>query len=134
DDARVYLLHALVAQAAARERTRSHRLDHRIAAAHEVEVGLDGFGLLQIEDDALLAAVQVPVQQRDAVDDREGHLADVVPAARTLHLDDLGTEVRELHPDRAGTEERALDHPHPREQTTIAVRILRHHRRANLHA
>ena len=65
-------------------------------------------GRLQVEHDALLAAVQVPVQERDAVDDRKRHLADVV-AAGVLDLDDLGAEVGEMHADAAGAEERALD-------------------------
>ena len=55
----------------------------------------------QVEHDAALAAVDVEVQQRDALDDRPRHLADVV-ARRRLDLDDVGAEVGEVRGEAPG--------------------------------
>src|SRR5262249_39640607 len=86
-----------------------------------IEVYVHRFRRAQVEHDALLAAVQVPVQQRDAVDDRERHLADVV-AARPLDLDHLGAEVGQMHADRARAEERAFDDADTGEEAGMVVR------------
>jgi len=122
DDAWVHLAHLLEADAAALQCPRPHRLDHGVCAAHELEVGGDALGLAQVDHDAALAAVQVPVEQRDAVDDRERHLTDVV-AAGVLDLDHLGAEIGELHPHSCWAEQRALDDSHPGEQPLVLLRI-----------
>src|SRR5437667_189395 len=67
-----------------------------------------------------LAAVDVQVQQRVALDDGPGHAADVV-ALRRLDLDDVGAEVGQMGRDLARSEQRALDDPHPVQQAA-AVR------------
>src|SRR4030095_12764675 len=67
-----------------------------------------------------LSAAHVEVEQRDAVHDRPGHLADVVAGGR-LDLDHFGAEIGEVGGDGAGTEERALDHAETSEGRTRCV-------------
>jgi hypothetical protein len=50
----------------------------------------------------------VQEQERDAVDDRPGHLAAVV-TLRRLDLDDVGAEVGEIRGERPRAEHRDLD-------------------------
>ena len=107
-DLRVDRLQVLVAEAPLGQGPGAHGLDHGVGAGHELLV--DGHALvgLQVEGDRLLAPVDVEVQQRDALDDRPGHLADVVALGR-LDLDDVGAEVGEEGGDQAGAEQGALD-------------------------
>jgi hypothetical protein len=109
-----------------REGAGPHRFDDGIGAAQQIDVRRHALGGAQIEHDGLFAAIEVPVQQRDAVDDRERHLTDVV-AARILDLDHLCAEVGELHPHRGWPEQRALDHPHAGQQTVRAGRVCSVH-------
>ena len=109
-DLRVDRLQVVVAEAPLGHGPGTHGLDHGIGAGDQLLV--DGHALvgLQVEGDGLLAPMGVEVQQRHAVDDGPGHLADVVALGR-LHLDDVGAEVGEEGGDQAGAEKRALDHP-----------------------
>src|SRR4029453_18332445 len=80
DEARVDLLHLLPGDAAAGQGARAHRFDDGVGVAQQIQIGRNALGRAQIEYDALFAAVEMPVQEGDAVDDRERHLADVVAA------------------------------------------------------
>jgi hypothetical protein len=114
-DARVHLTKAIEAEASALEPTRPHRLDHDVGPPHEVEVRRHAFIGAQVEHDRPLAAADVQVHQRDALDDRPRHLPDVV-ALRRFDLDHLRAEVGEVGRDRTGAEHRALDDADARER------------------
>ena len=117
-DPRVDLAQLLEAEAAPGEPAGTHRLDHDVRLAHQVEEQLDALLGPQVDHDAALPPVHVEVHQRDALDDRPGHPAHVV-ALRRLDLDHLGPEVGQRGGDRGGTEHRDLDDPHAREQSTV---------------
>ena len=108
-DARIDLAHLVEADAPSFERAGSHRHDDRVGFAHEVEEDLDAFRLAQVERDAALAPVALPVQERDAVDDRPAHLAHVVAAGR-LDLEHIGAEVGEQGTQRARPQQRGVEH------------------------
>ena len=110
-DPRVELAQMLVAEAHLGEEPGAHRLDHDVGGAHQILEHRDRFGHLEVEHQRLLAAVEVEVQQRRALDDRPRHLAHVV-ARRGLDLDHLGAEVDQVRRDRGRSEQRALDDPH----------------------
>src|SRR5581483_112704 len=74
----------------------------------EIEEGLPSAVGAQVERDAPLAPVEMQVHQRDAFDDRPGHLPDVV-AGRRLDLDDLGPEIDERARDGGRAEHGGLD-------------------------
>ena len=74
----------------ARKRAWLVGVDHHVGVADEFFVQLDALVALQIECDGALPSMGVEVQQRDAVDDRPGHLPDVVTLGR-FDLDDIGT-------------------------------------------
>ena len=107
-DARVHLTQVLEAEAALREPARTHRLDDDVGAPHEVEIDVNAFLCAQVENERTLAAVDVQMHQRHALDDGPCHLPDVV-ARRRLDLDDFGAEVGEVGRDRCRTQHRALD-------------------------
>jgi hypothetical protein len=114
-DLRVELAQHVVAEAELFEGAGAHGLDDGVGAGDQVLVDGEALVGLEVEGDGAFAAVGVEVQQRDALDDRPGHLADVVALGR-LDLDDVGTEVGEVGGDLAGAEQRALDDPNPGEQ------------------
>ena len=101
-------LAGLVADAPLLEPAGAHGLDDGVGAAHQLEEDLAALLGAQVEGDRPLAAADVEVHQRRALDDRPGHLADVVAGGR-LDLDDVGAEVGERRGDRARSEHRALD-------------------------
>ena len=94
------------------QRARTHRLHDDVRIRHEVAEDFLGLIRAQVEHDAALAPVDVQVHERDAFDDRPGHLADVVPGGR-LDLDHVGTEVDERARDRRGPEHGDLDDAQP---------------------
>ena len=107
-DRRVDLLEVVEAQAAPGQGAGTHGLHHGVGAPHQVLVHLDAFGRAQVEGDRPLAAADVVVQQRVALDDRPGHAPDVV-TGRTLHLDHLGTQIGQVGADGARAQQRAFD-------------------------
>lgn len=100
----------LVADPSPLEAAGAHRLDHGVSAAHQLEEHLPAGVGAQVDRDRALPPADVEVHERDALHDRPGHLADVVPRGR-LDLDDVGAQIGEGGGDGAGTEHRALDDP-----------------------
>ena len=119
-DPRVDLAQVLEAEAAFGERPGAHRLDDDICVAHEVPEDVLGLLRAQVEGDRLLPTVDVPVQQRAALDDRPGHLADVV-ALGGLDLDDVCAQVRQVQTDGCRSEQGELDDAQPGEWTPRCV-------------
>ena len=109
-DPRVDLEARLVADAALVEPARPHGLDHRVGSRDQLEEHRPALVGAEVEHDRSLAPADVEVHQRGALDDRPGHLPDVVARGR-LDLDDVGAEVGERGGDRARAEHRALDDP-----------------------
>ena len=56
-----------------------------------------------------------------ALDDRPGHLADIIALGR-FDLDDISSEVGEVSRDTGGAEHGALDHPHTGERRRLRIR------------
>ena len=98
----------LVAEAPASQASWSHRLDHRIGITAQVLEDRHALVGPQIQRDRTLAAVDVEVHERDALDDGPGHVAHIV-ALRRLDLDDLCAEVDQGVGDLGRTEGGALD-------------------------
>jgi hypothetical protein len=103
-----------------REPTGTHRLDHRVRVADQIEEHLDRFRLAQVEHEAALAPVDVQVHQRRALDDGPCHLPHVV-ALRRLHLDDVGAEIGQTRRDGGRAQHRALDDAHVAQQLARCV-------------
>src|SRR5699024_3460397 len=97
-DRRVDLAQALVAESATFEPTGPHGFDDDVGFAYELEVRRDSVLGSKIDDHRSFPPVDVEVHQRNALDDRPGHPADVI-ARRALDLDDVGAEIGELSGD-----------------------------------
>ncbi len=70
-------------------------------------------GMLEVERDAALVAIQHHERRRDAVDARLAIAARIVAAGKLLDLDDVGAHVGEHHAARGpGHDLRELEHAH----------------------
>ena len=87
DDVGVQLLDALVWVAHARERSGAEVLDHDVGAADQAIDDLAAVGVVDVDVDRALVAVEVAVQARDS--------AQRVGDALVLHLDHVGAHVGE---------------------------------------
>ena len=123
-DAGVDLAQLLVAEAAALERAGAHALDHGVALAGQLEERGHALGALEVEHEAALAAADVQVHQRHALDDRPRHLADVV-TRRRLDLDDVGAEVGQRGGDGARPEDGHLEDADAGERRSWGERLRR---------
>jgi hypothetical protein len=103
-DLRIDVAEPIESQPAFGEGAGTHRFDHRVRVADEVEVHLDALWATEVKGDAALPTVDVQVQQRVTFDDRPGHAADVVALGR-LDLDDVGAKVGEKGRELAGAEQ-----------------------------
>ena len=103
-DRGIDLLEHVVAESEVGKRTRFLGLDDDVGGGDELLVQLPPLLGLQVQGDALLASVGVEVEERDAIDDRPGHLADVVTGGR-FDLDDVGPKVGEECGDMAGAKQ-----------------------------
>ena len=99
-DRGIDLLEHVVAKSKAGKRTGLLGLDDHVGGGDEFLVERLALLGLEVERDALLAAMGVEVQQGGSLDDRPGHLPDVV-AGGGLNLDDVGTKVGEEGGDMA---------------------------------
>ena len=92
DDARIDRRHRRVVQAQARHRCRAHVGDHHIGRADQIEGGRQPRRLLQVEDQAAFAAVDV---QEDRAHARVAHRPDPAHrvAAGRFDLDHIGPHV-----------------------------------------
>ena len=103
-DRGIDLFEHVVAEPEARKCTGLLGLDDHVGGGDKFFVerlALLGF---EVERDALLAAMGVEVQQGGSLDDRPGHLPDVI-TGRGLDLDDVGPEVGEEGGDMAGAKQ-----------------------------
>jgi hypothetical protein len=107
-DLRVHLLQLFVAETEACQCAGLGCLDHHVGVLHQVAVDLPRLFLAEIQRDALLAAIEVQVHQRHALDDRPGHFADVV-AGGCFDLDHVRAEIDEGGSDCRRSENRAFD-------------------------
>jgi hypothetical protein len=82
----------LVAQAQAFHGLRAHVAHHRVGAAHHLQQRVAACGVLQVEHDAALAAVELQKQRRHAGVAARRVVARQV-ALRRLDLDHVGTQV-----------------------------------------
>ena len=105
----------VVAEAQSGQRAGTHGLHHHVGGGGQIDVEPAASLVLEVEGDAALAPVGVQVQQRHALDDGPGHLADVVARGR-LDLDHVGAQVGQKRAQMARPEQARLDHPHPGQQ------------------
>ena len=94
DDLRIHRRHRVVTQAEPRHRLRADVVDQRIATRRQTQAGIAALGLLEVEDDRALVAVQVHRHRAHAGVAHRADGAQVV-AGRRLDLDDVGTQVAE---------------------------------------
>ena len=108
DDARRDRADAVVGEAEVRERPRAEVLDQHIAALdHSLEHALP-LGVLEVEGDAPLVAIDREVIRRHALDLRRHPRPGLVTGPRELDLDDVGAVVGE-HQRAIRTGERARE-------------------------
>ena len=120
DHARVDLPHRLVVEPEPLHCLRAHVVDQRVGAFHELQQRFLAGGLLQIQDDAALVAVQVEEERtRPGAPARTGGAQHV--AAGRLHLDHVGAEVRQhLRGGRAHDDFGDVDDPQARKWSAVA--------------
>ena len=97
DDARVAGRDVVVAEAEAVDRARPERLDDDVGAGREALGQREVAGVLEVERDRALVAVQPEVVRRALVVPGRSPLARVVAAVGALDLHDVGAEVAERH-------------------------------------
>ena len=96
DDRRVDGRHGLVVEAETGQAAGLEVLDEDVGAARELARRGQVTGILEIQRDRPLIAVDAEVIRRDPVPDRRLPGTGIV-TARTLHLDNLGPQVRQQH-------------------------------------
>jgi hypothetical protein len=79
------------------ERARAEVLDQHVRAGDERVEQPTPFGVLEVQRDAFLVAVDAQEVRALACDERRAPRAGVVAAAGPLDLDDAGAHVGELH-------------------------------------
>ena len=110
------------------ERARPVRLQKHVRFCRELAQDLDCLGLLEIEHQAALVAVERDEAHALAVADRRRGAAHV--ALRRLDLDDVGAHVGEQRAgERTGDEIRQLDDPDPRQRLWHVAFLSRCHPR-----
>ena len=97
DDAGVDLFQHIIAQAELFHGAGTIVLDHHIGLLHHLLENLLGLGILQVQGDAVLAAVEVGVVNALVIDEG-AHAPAVIALAGLLDLDDRGAHVRHQSP------------------------------------